>query len=159
MPKKPVEYQTNVTVRISESQKELWEKYANKNGFSSLSSLVRFATDELVEGHIPRFKTDNKDVLRQRLNDIEKKYNSLLESQQEIIKSIAAKTTPTPENKPLKEYQKGLIINLLQEKPRDETEIQRIMPELSEIEILSIINELIETSIVKQSKNNKFAVI
>jgi len=158
MPKKPIEYQKNITIRVSLSQKKRWESFAEDNGFSSLSSLIRYATDELVEGNISRFK-NNKETLRQRLTDVEEKYNNLLESQQQIIKAIAIKTTSREENKPLREYQKGLIINLLQEKPRTETEIQKIIPDLSEVEILSIINELIETSIIKQSKNNKFAVI
>jgi hypothetical protein len=159
MPKKPIEYKTNVSVRITDSQKEIWESYAEANGFASISSLVRYATDELIESNTsPRSRKDNTSAIRTRLHEIEKKYNDLLHSQQEIIKLIAEKTPIRKENKPLREYQKGLIINLLQEKPRDELELQKILTDLSEVEILTLLNELMETSIIKQ-EGNKYAVI
>ena len=41
-----------------------------------------------------------------------------------------------------------MILNLIRESPRKEEEIESLMPDLSEIEILKILNELIETSLI-----------
>jgi len=161
MPKKPVEYKTNISIRVTNNQKEKWEDFADNNGFASVSSLARYAIDALVEqGVRERLRKETQDDIKERLKDMEQKYNDLLKSQQEIMKAIAQKATKK-EDKPLREYQKGLIINLLEEKPRDEMELQIILSDLSEIEIIELINELIETSIIKrfEKDKNKYAVI
>jgi hypothetical protein len=152
-------YKQNLSVRVSKAQKQRWESFADENGFSSISSLIRFATDELVEGNqSSRFRDNNKQILRDRLKNLEKRYDDLLDSQREIISMIAQKSSETQKDKPLREYQKGLIINLLKEKPRDEKEIQEILSDLSEVEVIALLNDLMETSIIQQQKE-KYAVI
>jgi len=161
MPKKPIEFKTNISIRVTNNQKERWEEFANKNGFASISSLARYAIDSLIEeGVRERLQKETHEDMEDRLNKMEQKYNHLLDSQQEIMRAIAQKTVKK-EDKPLREYQKGLIINLLEEKPRDEVELQKILSDLSEIEIIELINELIETSIIKrfEKDRNKYAVI
>lgn len=161
MPKKPIEFKTNISIRITNSQKEEWEDFADNNGFASVSSLARYAIDSLIEkGVRERLQKETHEDMKNRLNKMEQKYDDLLESQQEIMKLIAQKTNKKGD-KPLREYQKGLIINLLEEKPRDEVELQKILSDLSEIEIIELINELIETSIVKrfEKDKNKYAVV
>jgi hypothetical protein len=152
-------YKHNLSVRISEAQRKRWERFADGNGFASVSSLIRFATDELVEGkQSARLQENNKQLLRNRLNELEGRYDALLDSQREIMSMIAKKSSEIRKDKPLREYQKGLIINLLKEEPRDEVEIQKILSDLSEVEVITLLNELMETSIIKQEKN-KYAVI
>ena len=81
----------------------------------------------------------------------------MLKSQNEILKFIAKKSDVLPKDLPMRDYQKQLIINLLQETPRDEEELENILG-LSEIEILSIINDLLEMGIIEQYKD-KYKVI
>lgn len=158
MPKTERIFTKNINVRISKDQYKLWEQYAKDNGFDNISKLVRHATDGIIDGTFHKSETNNRNAsLRGRIDLIEKNNKELLKSQNEILKIIAKKSDVLPKELPMRDYQKQLIINLLQESPRDEEELENILG-LSEIEILSIINDLLEMSIIEQYKD-KYKVI
>ena len=149
----------NVNVRITAGQEREWREYMNLNHFSNLSTFVRWCVEEVVEGHVAReTKSDNKTKLKQKVESLEDKLVDLTKSQQDILKMIAKSSQPKEASKPLREYQKGLIINLLQENPRDETELLKVFDDLDESDLLVILNELMEASIVELDKN-KYKVI
>lgn len=157
MPKTEKLYTKNINVRISNNQYEKWGKYAKDNGFEDISKLVRYATEGLIDGTFHKNETTNKnEVLRGRIELIEKNNKDLLKSYNEILKLIAKKA-PGPRDLELREYQKQLIINLLLEAPRDEEELEKILG-IPEIEILSIINNLLEMGIINQYKD-KYKVV
>lgn len=159
MPKTEKLYTKNINVRISNNQYERWAQYAKDNGFDDISKLVRYATEGLIDGTFHKSETNNKkESLKKRIELIEKNNKDLLKSQNEILKVLAKKTEALPKDLQLRAYQKKLILNLLQEKPRDEIEINEIIDDLSEVEILSIINDLLEMSVIKQYKD-KYTVI
>ena len=159
MPKTEKIFTKNINVRISTDQYKRWDQYAKNKGFDNISKLVRYATDGLIEGSFQKSETNNKkESLKKRIELIETNNKELLKSQNEILKLIAKKTEASPKDLKLRDYQKKLIINLLQEKPRDEIEIKKIMDDLSEIQILSIINDLLEMGIIEQYKD-KYKVI
>ena len=149
----------NVNVRITAGQEREWREYMNLNHFSNLSTFVRWCVEEVVEGHVAReSKSDNKAKLKQKVESLENRLMELTKSQQDILKMMAKASKPKEVNTPLREYQKGLIINLLQEKPRDEEELLRLFKDLDENDLLVMINELMETSVVELEKN-KYKVI
>ena len=157
MPKTEKIYIKNINVRISNDQYEKWGKYAKDNGFDALSKLVRYATEGLIDGTFHKSETNNKkEALRERIELIEKDNKELLKSYNEILKLITKKA-PEPKDLQLRDYQKQLIINLLQETLRDEEELEKILG-LSEIEILSIINDLLEMGMIEQYKD-KYKVV
>ena len=157
MPKTEKLYTKNINVRISNNQYEKWGKYAKDNGFEDISKLVRYATEGLIDGTFHKNETTNKkEVLRGRIELIEKNNKDLLKSYNEIL-TLIAKKAPEPRDLKLREYQKQLIINLLLEVPRDEEELEKILG-ISEIEILSIINNLLEKGIINQYKD-KYKVV
>ena len=159
MPKTERIFTKNINVRISSDQYKTWGQYAKNKGFDNISKLVRYATEGLIDGTLHKNETTNKnEALRGRIELIETNNKELLKSQNEILKLIAKKTEASPKDLKLRDYQKKLIINLLQEKPRDEIEIKKIMDDLSEIEILSIINDLLEIGVIEQYKD-KYRVI
>ncbi len=155
MPKKPKELIKNINVRISEEQEKDWKKYMKINHFSNLSTFVRWCVEEIVEGYYnQRGKGDEKEVLREKIEEHEKKLGELLKSQQDILKIVAQKSPTTGPNKPLQEYQKGIMLNYL-ETPHDEEDIGKLFSDLTEVEILNIINELLESNLIEQI-NDKY---
>jgi len=157
MPKTEKIFTKNINVRISKDQYEKWGQYAKDEGFDNISKLVRYATEGLIDGTFHKSETNNKnEALRRRIELIEKDNKDILKGYNEILKVIAKKA-PEPKDLKLRDYQKQLIINLLQETPRGEEELENILG-LSEIEILSIINDLLEMGIIEQHKD-KYKVI
>ena len=155
MPKKPKELIKNINVRISEEQEKEWRDYMKKNHFSNLSTFVRWCVEEIVEGnHAQRGRFDEKQVLKDKIEEHEKKLGELLKSQQEILKIVAQKSVTKETNKPLQEYQKGIMLNYLVT-PHDEEDIGKLFSDLTEVEILNIINELLESNLIEQV-NDKY---
>lgn len=150
----------NINVRLTEAQKERWQEYADKNGFASISNLVRYAVEELVEGTFQgrRQTSNNHTELKKRLGKIEEKYNNVLEEQRELLKIIAKGAENKDKDEKLSIFQKELIYNLLEEKPRDEVDLDKLIPGLNEFEILAIINKMLELGTIKQ-KGNKYEVV
>lgn len=157
MPKTEKIYTKNINVRISNDQYKIWDQYAKNNGFDNISKLVRHATDGVIDGTFHKSETNNKkESLKKRIDLIEKNNKELFKSQNEILKLIAKKA-PGPKDLQLRDYQKQLIINLLQETPRDEEELGELLS-IAEIEIYSIINGLLEMGIIERYKD-KYRVI
>lgn len=157
MAKKDNTRKKNLNVRITEAQEARWANYMEANRFSSLSALIRYCVDEFVEGTVSKSNVNNKNnKVKAQINELTKKYDDLMDSQKDILKLIAKKVEKPTGN--LREYQKGIIINLLTESPMDEIDLSKIMPDLKEVEILAILNELLETSIIIQEKNKYKAI-
>jgi CRP-like cAMP-binding protein len=110
--------------------------------------LVRFAVEKLIEGNsLSSSGQVHQSALQERLADLESKYDELLSQNREILDNIA-NFSVSPQVERLIIWQKEMILNLIRECPRSEEEIRQLIPELSEIEVLRILNELIETSLI-----------
>lgn len=152
MPKKERELKKNVNVRITEEQEKEWREYAKEKHFANLSTLVRWCVEEIMDGsYVRRSNSNSKDALKKEVEENKRKIQELMKAQRDILETFD-KPSEAHKDIPLREYQKGVIINLLKEKPRDELELQKILSDLSEEEILRMINELMKASIVRQVK-------
>jgi len=155
MPKTEKIYTKNVNVRISLEEYEKWDKYTKAKGYNDISKLVRYATNGVVDEVFQENKTNENHIsMKKRLETLENENKEILKEQREILRVIAKKS-PEPKDLKLRDYQKGLIINLLEEKSRNPIEIGKIISDLEEIEILTIINDLLETGIIKVDEKNK----
>lgn len=160
MPKKAKELTRNINFRISDEQVEKWNTYLKENPeFSSVSHFIRWCVDEIIDGTHYRRKENNKtEESKKRIETLEKRFEDLLKSQRDILKMVAQSKTIKTEDKTLREYQKGILLNLLEKSPMDEEEIGKIFDDLTEIDILNMLNDLMEASLIEQYKN-KYKVI
>jgi len=158
MPRKATEFSNNINIRITDEQKEKWNRYlANNPEFSSISHFIRFCVDEYIDGtHLKRRERNREKELKIKIKENEVRINEILNEQREILKMIAQKTEPSG-NEKLKEYQRGVVLNLLRETTRDEVELSRLT-DLPEIEILQFLNTLLEEKLITQEKN-KYKVL
>ena len=158
MPKKEKIYTKNINVRISKEQFKKWDEYAKDNGFDDISKLVRYATNGLIDGSFHKIEFNNeKESLREKIKVVEKNHKELLKTQNKILKLMAEKTT-IPEDTSLWNYQKTLGLNLLEEKPRDEVELSKLL-DLDEINTLNLLNGFIELGKVKLNEEHKYELI
>lgn len=164
MPKKNENKHKQINVRLSEATYNNWEIYAENNGFSNISSLVRYCTNEFVEGRMTRNLKENSDTSKdKRISEIYEELGKIKESQLETLKIIAQRPIETQKNDKdsikLRAYQQQMILNLLQEKPRNEEELDALFDDLKEVEIMKILNGLIEVKAIELRKDGKFKVI
>ncbi|MBA7492076.1 hypothetical protein ES702_02625 [subsurface metagenome] len=158
MPKKEREYIKNINVRISKEEEELWERFRKENHFNSISSLVRFCVNERIEGsYFNRIKDKEVSNTNNRIKQLENNNKEILKTQNKILKFLTEKTT-IPEDTSLWDYQKTLGLNLLEEKPRDEVELSKLL-DLDEIKTLKLLNGFIELGKIKLNKDNKYEMI
>ena len=68
-------------------------------------------------------------------------------------------TYPKPASLKNIDYKKGLVINLLKEKERDEKELMGILDDLKQDEMLYILNDLIESNLIDINEKNKYYLI
>ena len=148
-----------VNFRISEQQEKEWKKSMKAHRFKKLSSFIRWCVDEVVEGSLYKRKDmNNKEELKEQIKANDKQIQELMKSQKEILKLIAQTRQSNDTDQSLRGYQKGIILNLIQQKPRDEEEINKILDDLTELDILDILNDLMDASLIKYDKN-KYRVI
>ena len=162
MPKKVKELTNNINVRITDEQKERWNKYLKEHKeFSSASAMIRWCVDEVVEGTYALKQINNgENTIKNRTDKIDGRIEEIEKNQRDILKLIAQKTSVGKKiDTNLREYQKGLLINLLQKESMNDLEIGEIFDDLTEIEILNMLNDLMESSIIEQGKNSKYKVI
>jgi len=160
MPKKAQEFTNNVNFRISDDEKVQWNKYLEgHNKFSSLSKLVRWCVNEIIEGtHKNRAKKETKEDIESHIKDLDEKIISMMNEQKEILKIVAKSTQPLlNSNKALREYQQNMVLNLLKEKPRSEAELLDVM-DIEEVEVLNFLNELVDLGKI-DLVDNKYKVI
>ena len=152
-----------VNVRLSSETSEKWEKYATENGFSTLSSLVRFCTNEFVEGRMDRNlkKSSSETEKDNRINEIYTELEKIKSSQLDTLKLIAQKSDSGNDDGSIKlrAYQRQIILNLLKEKPRNEEELDNLFDDLQEHEIMTILNGLVEVNAVTLRDDGKFEMI
>lgn len=161
MPRTPKKYSRPVNIKITPDQYEEWENFAKKKGIEHMATFIRWGIDALVNGELIEVKKQSAITpLEKRIHKIEqsdRQMETLTEEIRNLIQIIADKT-PTPINPQLYEYQKGIVLNLLQENPRTEKEIMTILPELDEKELLSILNGFLKLNIISIEKNGTYKV-
>jgi hypothetical protein len=160
MPKKKVEFDNGLNIRISDEQKTNWNKYLKEHReFSSVSSFVRWCVDEIVDGaHNNRNQQESRDSLEARMKEIDDKIMNMMSEQKDVLKLVAKSTQPLlNSNKALREYQQTMVLNLLKEKPRSEAELLDVM-EIEEYEVFNFLNELTEAGKI-DLVDNKYQVI
>ena len=152
MPKKEIEYEKIIHLRVTDNQYDRWSKYVeNKdNNFTSLSSLIRYAVDELIEGNL--LKNSVQLAIEKEVKKLDQKYDEIVAQNLKILEKIASKSPP-PQDIKLREFQTEYIENLFKEKPRDEKEIQKLVPNLTLTETIDIINKLLEATIIVPYKD------
>jgi len=81
MPKKAIEFSNNINIRISDEQKDQWNKYLKNNKeFSSISHFFRWCVDQIVEGtYLPLQGQNNNNSLRKAVQENERKIKLILE--------------------------------------------------------------------------------
>lgn len=164
MPKNKENKYKQVNVRLSAETYQKWEKYSEKNGFSNLSALIRYCTNEFTEGRMTRnLKEASETSKDKRINEIYQELEKIKANQLETLKIIAQKPLKNQktddESIKLRAYQRQMIINLLQEQPRNEEELDKLFDDLEEHEIMTILNGLIEVKGIKLRDDGKFEVI
>lgn len=152
MPKKEIEYEKIIHLRVTDKQYNTWTEYVEnkENDFTSISSLVRYAVDELIEGN--KLKNSVQLAIEKEVKKLDKKYDDIVAQNLKILKKIANKSPP-PQDTKIREFQTEFIENLFKEKPRDEKEIQKLVPNLTITETIDIINGLIEATIIEPYKD------
>ena len=143
----------NVNVRITEDQYNRWEKYAEDNRFSSVSALVRYCVEEVVEGTITKnTSNDNQKERNNKIASLEGEFKAIKDQNKLILKVLAEKTKPEKQEIPFKEFQKEIIVNCLEVYGvQDEKAIGKLLKTLDEYEVLTLINELLEESRIKDT--------
>lgn len=156
MPKKKVEFDNGLNIRISDEQKTNWNNYLKEHKeFSSVSSFVRWCVDEIVEGtHNNRNQQESKDSLEVHVKELDDKIIKMMNEQKDILKLVAKSTQPLlNSNKALREYQQSIVLTLIEEKPRNEQELLKLMAPIEEYEILTFLNDLIEAGKIDNIDN------
>ncbi|MHA1249015.1 MAG: hypothetical protein ACTSRP_03390 [Candidatus Helarchaeota archaeon] len=155
MPRKEIEYKIKINVRVTEAQYERWTKFAEdkNNNFTSLSSMIRYAVEELIEDKFMQDKmTEYQSALQKEIRRLTQQNEELLAQNRKILEIIAKKSPPPKDNK-IREFQRETIINLLRDEALDEEEIRRKVHGLTEVETLKILNELLGETIIVQEKD------
>jgi len=161
MPKKRVEFDNNINLRISDEQKENWNNYIKEHKeFNSISNFVRYCVDEIVDGTSQNRnqKQESKEDIESHIKDLDEKIVNMMQEQKEILKIVAKSTQPLlNSNKALREYQQNLVLKLLKEKPRSDEELLKLM-DIEEYEVLNFLNELVDLGKI-DLVDNKYRVI
>jgi len=157
IPKTRKDYKKSFNIRISEAEKEKWENYTKEKNYSSVSHMIRSTINERIDG-ILQPSHQNSEILN-RMKVLEDENKDLLKDQKEILKIIALKSTVQTDTTTL-DFQKEIILNLLREKPRNEKELASLLG-LNQVDILVLLNDLLEMSIIKRSEKakTKFEVV
>jgi len=164
MPKKAEEFRNNINIRISNEQKEKWNSYLKAHSeFSSISHFIRWCVDEIIDGtYLHRQGNNEKELLKKKIEQYDQQLNQIEKDQKELFKQfVIAKSSNQiePEKMKLISFQKGILLNYLREKPRRLDEIEKLFDNLTEIEILTMLNDLLESSLINQDKNKYMVII
>ncbi|MHA1274397.1 MAG: hypothetical protein ACTSQJ_05190 [Promethearchaeota archaeon] len=81
MPRKEIEYKNKINVRVTEAQYERWTKFTEdkNNNFKSLSSMIRYAVEELIENKFVQNKmTEYQSALQKEIRRLTQQNEELL---------------------------------------------------------------------------------
>jgi len=162
MPRTPIVYSRNVNIKISPEQYKEWKKFASEKGIEHMATFIRWGIEAIVNGELIELKKSKTiSPMEERMKKIEqneKRMDTLNSEIRDLIKILANQTPPPVEPK-LREYQKSLVFNLIKEKPRNEKEIKTIITEITNQELLTIINEFLEMGLMEINNDGRFKVI
>ena len=162
MPRTPKIYSRNVNIKISPGQYTEWKSFASKKGIEHMATFIRWGINAIVNGELVEIKKSKMtSPMEERMNKIEKneKQMEILNNEIRDLIRVLAKQTPPPAEPKLREYQKSLVFNLIKEKPRNEKEIKTILPEMTDQELLTIINDFLEMGLMDMNRDGTYKVI
>ena len=151
---KPVKDE-RIYIRVSLIGKERWEKYTNDKKFSSVSAMVRFAVEEMIESNFNRMT-----ITQNPLEQEKKELDEMKEMHSELVEQLQDKIDQLQELTQLKidEGIKGRILRHLELHPYTSEDLAYVLQE-PEHEILIILNELQKQKIIKYNLDNTYEVI
>ena len=152
MPKKPIEYNKSFNVRVSEFEYNQWKDFVKKSVFSGVSKLIRYCVNSFLDGTIKETSGNNRDDLKSRINELEERNLDLTKEYTKVLKMISSKTDIKQEST-LDEYRREILLNLLEEGPKDEIELNNIL-NISEAELLTMLNVYLEIGKITRSIKN-----
>ncbi len=150
-----------IQVRINEKEKKDWEKFATDNKFPSVSQLVRFAVNEIIEKGI----TTSADIGKFGKNAIDKDFvkgmvSEWKEERKEFFQKITELYAADKEAKSIEEKYKitERVLKLLEKNKFKSEDIADIFG-LPESDIVSILNDLIDKKIVIFNKKMEYMLV
>lgn len=155
-PKKEVAVQ----VRINEIVKEEWVKFAEDNNFPSISQLIRFAVNEIIEKGI---KTTTKNSYKNKTEQLQETRDHIEDLQKERLEYMGKINDILSEMREKKDVKiehniKSQVLKLLEKHPYRSEDIAGIF-NIEESEILITLNDLIKKKIIKLNKNMEYEVL
>jgi len=151
---------TYIQIRININEKEIWEKYAIDNKFPSLSQLIRFCVNEIMESGLKKTIKSKQTSKQEELQ----KYEILYEKQEKErisymgkIDEILSEMRKTQKTKV--EYKiKGQILKLLEKHRYRYEDVSEIF-NVPESDVLILLNELEQQNIIRQNKKMEYEVV
>lgn len=147
-----------IHLRVNSNEKKIWEDYVEeKNVFSNLAQLIRYAVREIIE---KEEKRNNNYEFKNKIANIDNKINSIADMRKGFLKEMKEfmiKQSELTKEKTNTDFKEG-ILNLLKEKPMTSETIAKILP-ISENEAIDILNKYIEGNLVKLNKDLTYEVI
>lgn len=149
-----------IQIRININEKEIWEKYANENKFPSISQLIRFCVNEVMESGLKRTIKNNQISKQEELQRFEDLYNEIKQGRLEsmkMIKETLSEIRNTRESKV--EYKiKDRILKLLKKHRYEYEDISEIF-NVPESDVLILLNELEQKNVIRQNKKMEYEVV
>ncbi|MHA1150375.1 MAG: hypothetical protein ACTSR8_19320 [Promethearchaeota archaeon] len=151
----------HIHFRIKTKEKELWEKFAVENKFPSVSQLIRFAVNEVMERGIKRTTKDSDD--KQLVEEYKLVKELLLRHEEERKEYMTKFTEVLSAFKTEKDFKtiyqlKGKVLKLLEKGKFTSEELAQLF-NLPETEIVAIMNELMDKAPVKLNKKLEYELM
>ncbi|MFX0188966.1 MAG: hypothetical protein ACFE8A_14670 [Candidatus Hodarchaeota archaeon] len=150
-----------IQIRINTKEKEEWDKFAKENRFPSVSQLIRFAVNEIIERGLKRtIENNNKMNKTEELKQVRELITSFQEERKEYMKEIKELKKEITNSKTIvnKQKLKGQILKLLKFRSYTSEELSIVL-EKDEPEIIKICNDLEDKKIIKMKANYEYEVI
>jgi len=156
MPKKADGIPSVVNLRLGDDLRIEWNEYFqnHKKNFDSVSHFIRSAVSEFVEiKSTINGSNQSKDEIENKINENKLVIEQILEDQRKLIDIIDHKvSSKNNTNDELKEFQRKIILNLLDKNDLDEAELTDYL-EIDEGEVISHINQFLKIGAIEQVDN------
>lgn len=151
-----------IQIRINAKEKEDWVNYQKTNKFSSLSALIRFSVNEIMEKGIKLSIDNGKDakyidqmkLMNESMKLINEQVESLRDENKQLKKDLS-KRRETVDTHDLK----GRILNQLETYGSQKSEKLAQGLKEDETDVITMCNTLEEQGLIKQNKDMEYEVI
>ncbi|HEC92879.1 MAG TPA: hypothetical protein ENI51_07825 [Candidatus Atribacteria bacterium] len=148
-----------INIRIDKKAFKVWENYYKTHKFDTMSSFVRYCVDTFIENNGERF--NKKENINDKILEYEDKINEIIDENKEILRLLAERIENEKDidlNNDLINYQKYLLLTLIQEKPRDDEELIKILNIDADV-LYVMLNKYLELGKIKMNRLGKYELI